>query len=169
MKHHFQVPPIMKELPLDERGYPIPFFVPMRGGKPEFRYQSREKQELALTRNLCSICGKKLYKGAYWTISGPIGFRNKVASDPPMHEDCARFSLTCCPHMLYPSAERRTEVTFKDIHVQKKPDYLILIKFDKFKINTSGPMWTYNYRHVYHEEYHYVDGKLTFSPPSDQP
>lgn len=159
MKHTFDLPPIMKHLKLDERGYPIPFFVPIVNGKPEFRYQDGKKQKLALEKKLCSICGKKLYKGSYWIITGPIGFNNCVASDPPMHEDCARFSLMACPHIAYQYADRRTEAPVDAPQLSEKPSEIILIQANKYRVVEGKNV--YRFRPVYLERYEYINGKLT--------
>lgn len=134
MKHTFEIPPIMKELRLDERGYPIPFFVPIVNGKPDFRYQDPKKQILCVEKKLCSICGKKLYDKSYWFISGPMGLQNGTSSDAPMHEDCARFSLKSCPHLVFQKAERRSDEDLSQQHqIRDKPPVLFLVKADKFE------------------------------------
>lgn len=137
MKHTFQIPPIMQHLPLDERGYPIPYFVSIVDGKPEFRYQDGRKREAMINHNLCFICGKKLHDKSYWFLTGPAGLLNQVGSDAPMHEDCARFSLSACPHMVYQNAERRENgapIEKAAGLIREKPPVMYLIKADKVDV-----------------------------------
>lgn len=126
------IPDRMKHLKITAKGYPIPFFVKLIDGKPEFKYMDREKQELCIERNLCPICGQKNNKDYAYVITGPIGLKNKVVSDPPMHRECAEYSMAVCPHMLYASAERKTDIN-ASIHAKDKPDHLLLIKCSKWR------------------------------------
>lgn len=166
MKNTFSIPPIMRELKIDERGYPIPFFVPIINGKPEFRFQDVHKQRRCLDEKLCSICGKKLYDKSYWFISGPLGLQNQTASDPPMHEDCARFSITVCPHLIYQNAERRTTPlkegnAFRNpSQVLDKPSEIYLVKADKYNAVRFAGQRIIKFRPKYKERYAYEDGRL---------
>lgn len=147
---------------LDERGYPIPYFVPVRDGKHDFRYLDRKKQIACIEHKLCAVCGKRLLAKSFWFIAGPIGLKNKIASDPPMHEECARFSLEACPHLLHQKAERRSEPgtdpeIVNDPNVcPEKPNEVLLVKADWF-----GPFERYiKFRPVYSELYHYQNNRL---------
>lgn len=161
MKHSFEIPPVMKEMKLDDRGYPIPFFVPVVNGKPDFRYMDPKKQVLCVDKKLCSICGKKLYEKSYWFISGPLGLQNRTSTDPPMHEDCARFSIRTCPHLILQKAERRSDETLaNDAQIREKPDRLFLVKADKFEFIPNIKHRVIRFRVVRFEEYQYQENKL---------
>lgn len=161
MTHNFDIPAIMRELPIDERGYPIPYFVPIVNGKADFRYQDAKKKDACMKYGKCSICGKKLFKDSYWFISGPMGLQNRVASDAPMHEDCARFSLMACPHILLQKADRRSEdITHVQAISRNKPPYIYLIKADKYKLIDGVHI---RFRTVMAEQYEYVENKLVKS------
>lgn len=162
MKFDYPIPAIMKELPLDERGYPIPYFVPMVDGNPEFRYQDANKRSSCLKHGLCAVCGKKLYAKSYWFICGPMGLLNKVHSDAPCHEDCARFSLNVCPHLVYSKAQRRSEESgnANPNLLRSHPDNLFLVKADKYEQIIHDGHTYINFRPVYHEHYIYKDNKL---------
>ena len=122
----------MLTLPLDERGYPIPYFVPIINGKPDFRFQDAHKKETCRKYLKCNICGKKLKDREFWFITGPLGLMNSVASDEPSHEDCARFSLRACPHLVYRKAERRTgEFEGHPSQLSHKPERIFLVRADK--------------------------------------
>ena len=153
----------MKELPLDERGYPIPYFVPIINGKPEFRYQDGKKRASCISRNLCAICGKKLYDKSYWFICGPLGFANRVHSDSAMHEDCARYSINVCPHLVYAKAQRKSEVydNSNPNMLRYHPDTLFLVKADKFSPMDQDGHTYITFRPKYHEQYVYQNNKLT--------
>lgn len=154
----------MKELPLDERGYPIPFFTPIVDGKPDFRYQDARKRDVCVERKICVVCGKKLYDKSYWFICGPLGFQNRIHSDSAMHEDCARFSLNVCPHLAFLKAQRRSEAGDDPNQLRHKPDTLFLVKADKFgSIKERGHTYI-TFRPVRHEQYIYENNKITLKP-----
>lgn len=130
---NFNLPDRMKGMKLDQRGYPIPYFTPFVNGKPDFRYQDPEKRESCLERKVCSICAEALLAKQFWFICGPLGLKNKIHSDAPMHEECARFALMACPHLAFKSAERTSEERIDDDPnlVRIKPDELFLVRADK--------------------------------------
>lgn len=165
MKHNFTIPVIMEHLPLDERGYPIPYFAPLVDGKYDFRYQDPHKKEICLKYNKCSVCGKPLFDKSFWFITGPIGLANQVVSDAPMHEDCGRFSMEVCPHLQFQKAERRSEEEIiaqsQQAGIMTKPNVLFLIKADKYKL-----MFDHihiKFRPVKTFRYEYKDNRLTQS------
>jgi hypothetical protein len=83
------IPEFLSHLKVDPRGYPVPFFVKILDGVPQWQYQSDQKRYMAVERHLCHICGKKLHKDYFYFISGPHGLKNKTCSDAAMHRDCA--------------------------------------------------------------------------------
>ncbi|SRR6266581_701497 len=110
------LPPGFRQLPIDERGYPVPFFVQWflpdgtasepGVGKPDFRIADGRKRNAAVKHKLCWLCGQPLGKRFAFVI-GPMCVVNRVAGDPPMHVGCATFSAAACPFLSRPSAERR--------------------------------------------------------------
>lgn len=54
------VPARMAHLPIDERGYVVPWFVAWVDGKPEFRAMDPEKFSAAIRKKLCWVCGGKM-------------------------------------------------------------------------------------------------------------
>lgn len=108
--------PRLAKLPIDERGYPIPFFVvwvDSKGeraepgtGKPEFRAADPVKHRLCLKDKLCWVCGEPL--GTYKAfVLGPMCTVNRVTSEPPSHQDCAEWSVKGCPFLAKPQMVRR--------------------------------------------------------------
>ncbi len=135
MKFDIEIPKQLSHLKIDERGYPIPYFAPVRDGKPIFRLADHRKIKNCIKHKLCGICGKHLPSGDTYIISGPVGLQNGVSSDAMMHLVCAKFTLVACPHIFYKKAERKEETS--SVMVPGKPDEYFLIKVKKW-----GAFWT---------------------------
>lgn len=100
------LPARMKTLPLDERGYPVPWFVVWINGKPEFRVADSAKMFRARRFGYCWVCGSNA--GAVKTfLIGPMCCVNRVTSEPPCHLECAEFAALACPFLTLPKAQRR--------------------------------------------------------------
>ncbi len=101
------LPPKMSRLPIDERGYPIPWFViEMPDGTRDFRIASEEKHIDALRFGLCWVCGDRRGAFAAFTI-GPMCAVNRISAEPPAHRDCAIYSAVVCPFLSVPNMRRR--------------------------------------------------------------
>ncbi len=98
-------PDRIKRLPVDYRGFPVPWFVAYVGGAPDFRVIGAGKIDKAVRGNLCWICGHKLGLMKAFVI-GPMCAVNRVSSEPPMHRQCATFAATTCPFLTKPMARR---------------------------------------------------------------
>jgi hypothetical protein len=99
------IPTRMAHLPLDRRGYAIPWGVYVDGaGRPQFTINDDVKREVALARDLCPICGNGLSRGR-WFVGGPMSaFHDRGAYiDMPMHDECAHYALKVCPYLAVPS------------------------------------------------------------------
>jgi hypothetical protein len=94
-------------LPLDRRGYPVPFFVGLGlDGQPDFRLGDARKLNRAIREGLCWICGQKL--GRFLCVPvGPMCTVNRISAEAPCHRDCSEYALRTCPFILYPNASRR--------------------------------------------------------------
>jgi hypothetical protein len=100
------LPAHMRRLAIDERGYPVPWFVAWVNGKPEFRVADSAKMFRARRFGYCWICGSNV--GAVKTfLIGPMCCVNRVTSEPPCHEECAEFAALSCPFLTLPKAQRR--------------------------------------------------------------
>lgn len=108
MKINAPIPDRMRHLPLDKRGYPIFFgaFVD-QDGTPHFTVNDHYKRAEMIRHDLCSICGKKLFRGR-WFAGGPMSaFDPKGAYiDMPMHDECVHYALRVCPYLAAPSWAR---------------------------------------------------------------
>jgi hypothetical protein len=110
------LPPRMQRLPIDARGYPVPWFVawldadgrvvPNGRGKPDFRVISPGRIQDALIFRRCWICGDKLGSMASF-VSGPMCGINRTAGEPPSHLECATFAVKACPFLANPEMRRR--------------------------------------------------------------
>jgi len=112
------LPDRIKRLPVDERGYPVPYFVAWldaegnpckpeaHGSKPEFRAMDAEKRIKAVSRHLCWICGDKLGT-RFAFVAGPMCGVSRISAEPPSHRECAEFAVKACPFMVMPKAVRR--------------------------------------------------------------
>lgn len=100
------LPPRIARLPVDARGYPVPWFVEWIDGKPEFRVMDGRKWKRAVEDQRCWICGEKLGTWKAFSI-GPMCALNRVSAEPPSHLECAEFAARACPFLARPEAHRR--------------------------------------------------------------
>jgi hypothetical protein len=101
-----ELPEHMKGLPIDERGYPVPWFVAWVDGKPEFRTADGEKLNRAVNQRLCWVCGNRLGANLAFVL-GPMCAVNRNTAEPPCHLSCALFAATACPFLTNPDEVRR--------------------------------------------------------------
>jgi hypothetical protein len=103
--------PDLTTLPRDRRGYIIPWAVYRDShGEPQFTINDHRKRAFVLKRDLCPICGTKLLRGR-WFVGGPqSAFHDQGCYiDPPMHRECAIYSLECCPYLASPRYSKRID------------------------------------------------------------
>lgn len=103
------LPQKMQKLPIDERGYPVPWFVAWVEGKPEFRAADAAKFRAAIRQGLCWVCGEKLPATVKVFVVGPMCGINRTSGEPPCHPDCARWSAQNCPFLTRPKMVRRED------------------------------------------------------------
>ncbi len=102
------LPARLKRLPVDDRGYPVPWFVTWVDGKPEFRAADAEKWRRAVRDRLCWVCGVPL--GVHLTfVLGPMCGITRTTAEPPAHLECARWSARNCPFLTRPEMVRRQD------------------------------------------------------------
>jgi hypothetical protein len=115
------LPPLpgrIARLPVDERGYPVPWFVQWLGpdneatapgtGRPEFRIADSTKLVAAVKLKLCWVCGEPLGRIKV-AVLGPMCCITRTSSEPPSHHDCAEFSARACPFLSKPQMVRRED------------------------------------------------------------
>jgi hypothetical protein len=165
MKFNIEIPDRLKNLKLDDRGFPIPFFVAWVDGKPDFRLLDPDKQRMCAEQHKCAICGTRM-RDVYYFLGGPLTCKNQYSTDPAMHRECAEFSLRACPHMFFQKAERNERGSVYQ-HSKKnpfliadKPDELYLIKASKYKFVTREGHPMIKFKRVSWDVFEYRDGKL---------
>jgi hypothetical protein len=100
------LPEQMRSLPLDARGYPVPYFVAWIDGAPDFRIADAAKAHRCVTESRCWLCGGRL--GTFLAfVVGPMCAINRISSEPPSHRACAEFAVRVCPFLVRPMAQRR--------------------------------------------------------------
>lgn len=99
-------PPYMHHLPLDERGYPVPWFVAMVDGKPDFRVADSRKRDMAFREGRCWVCGRSMHGNRTYVV-GPMCIVNRTTAEPPAHRACAEYSVRACPFLSKPAMVRR--------------------------------------------------------------
>lgn len=101
------IPDKMRRLPVDERGYPVPWFVAWVGGKPDHRIMDTPKWYVAMRKRRCWLCGGPLGKFATFVL-GPMCMVNRTSAEPPTHLECAKFAVQACPFLTLPRAQYRS-------------------------------------------------------------
>lgn len=107
------LPDHMKHLPLDHRGFPVPWFVAKINGEWDFRVVRKGGIADAWNKRLCWVCGEPLGRFRTFVI-GPMCAVNRTSSEPPSHTDCARFSAMACPFLTRPKMRRNQKDMPKD-------------------------------------------------------
>ena len=102
------MPERIKALPVDDRGYPVPWFVAWVNDKPEFRAADGKKLRQAIRFGKCWVCGDAIISLSDQTfVIGPMCAVNRISSEPPSHRECADFSAKACPFLTKPQMVRR--------------------------------------------------------------
>lgn len=90
-------------------GMPIPATVVIGAdGVPDFATLHVERAQNLARAECCALCGQKM-RGPYAFVGGANTIALGVYVDGPMHEDCAAYSFTICPHVSGTHREYRTE------------------------------------------------------------
>lgn len=117
------LPALMRMLPVDHRGFPVPWFVAWEDGKPIFPVADGYKFNLARAKDLCWVCGEKLPK-VRASVIGPMCAVNRTTSEPQCHLECARFSARNCPFLANPRMKRVPESKLPDDAVEGAGDMI---------------------------------------------
>lgn len=98
------IPDRMKHLKLTASGVAIPYGVVVdKTGRPHFSINDEHIRARSLTKELCSMCGKPLFRGR-WLVGGTLSAFHEHGAfiDPPMHSECAHYALQVCPYLAAP-------------------------------------------------------------------
>lgn len=100
------LPARVAALPVDDRGYPVLWFVSKINDKWDFRLADSTKRARAVRDDLCWICGQRT--GRYLAfVVGPMCVVNRNTAEPPNHRECAEFAVQACPFLMLPQAKYR--------------------------------------------------------------
>jgi hypothetical protein len=107
LRRDVAMPRRIANLPVDHRGYPIPWFVAtLNDGTRDFRVADAEKRRRAMRFERCWVCGTPLQRDKAFVL-GPMCAVNRVSAEPPSHPDCATYSALVCPFLATPTMRRR--------------------------------------------------------------
>ena len=116
------LPPRMRKLSVDARGYPVPWFVHwLPDGTPEHRAMDTKKWPRAVHERLCWTCGEPMGKFLTFVI-GPMCGVNRTTAEPASHLDCAIWSAQNCPFLSRPHATRRDVDTTQERFAHLRTD-----------------------------------------------
>lgn len=133
-----ELPARMRALPIEARGYPVPWFVAWIDGQPDFRVIDTPKLARAHNHKLCWLCGQPRGKYLAFPI-GPMCVVNRTNSEPPCHYECAHFAVRSCPFMILPNAHRRESnlpeqrVEAAGLHITRNPGAMALYVCQGYK------------------------------------
>lgn len=99
------LPARLARRPVNERGFPVPWFVSFIGGKWDFVNLDPRNVVEAYRRKICWLCGEPLGRYVCFVI-GPMCSVNRVSSEPPAHRECAEYAVRACPFLARPNAKR---------------------------------------------------------------
>jgi hypothetical protein len=111
------IPDLMRKNKRDRRGYPIPYIVFRdKNGKPQFTVNDGRMVKRCLDHNRCGICGNKLGDLVFFVGGTGSAFHpNGAYIDPPMHKECATYSLQVCPYLAFrPYTGVKKQYTIED-------------------------------------------------------
>jgi hypothetical protein len=101
------MPPRIARLPRTKHGLPVPCVAETHeDGSPNLGMVESATSGQCHSESLCSICGEKLAPAERTFITGPscVFGSDYGCNDPPMHEECALYSLRVCPHLVAPGS-----------------------------------------------------------------
>lgn len=154
-----ELPPLTKRiarLPLDHRGYPVPWFVewvegdgpgvenltavPIGQGRPDFRIMSGERRAIAHREGRCWVCGEPLGRFKAFLV-GPMCAVNRTSAEPPSHRDCAEWSAVACPFLTRPHARRRDhdmpeEMNVPGYAIKRNPGVALVWVVEKYRLRS---------------------------------
>jgi len=93
-----EMPARIKALPVDEHGYPVPWFVGWVDGKPDYALIEFDKFVRAADEKRCWVCGEFLGAHRAFVTEAMAAF-TRLTTEPPCHSECAIFSVTACPFL----------------------------------------------------------------------
>lgn len=118
-------------LPMDRRGFPVPWFVAWIDGEADFRVVGPGKLVAAVKEERCWLCGDKLGR-VKASVIGPMCAINRVTSEPPCHPLCAHYAVQTCPFLVNPRARRNAKdmpeegIPPAGLHIEGNPGLTVI-------------------------------------------
>lgn len=100
-------PPRIARLPVNDAGYPVPWFVATIKGVPDFRVIAPGKLRAAIDERRCWVCGERMKGPTTAFLIGPMCAVNRNTAEPGCHRECAVYSAQACPFLVNPRKRRR--------------------------------------------------------------
>ena len=93
-----EIPDRLKSFPL-YKGMLVHYTVHVRNdGVPDFRIVNEANRIRCAAEGLCNLCGQPL-EPVMCFIGGERSGASRVFIDGPMHEECAKYSISVCPYL----------------------------------------------------------------------
>jgi hypothetical protein len=136
------IPDRMAGFPLSDEGYPIPYFVPFIGGRPEFRAMDPEKFAHAVRNRRCWLCGSPLGKHLTFPI-GPMCAISRTTAEPPSHLECCEYAVRACPFLSQPRMRRNEQDLPENagttgIAIKRNPGVTVLWTTKSYKLFSAA-------------------------------
>jgi len=122
------IPDRMKHL-RTVRDIAVPYGVVIgNDGTPHFSINDERVRIQSIRRDLCAICGTKLFRGR-WLVGGPLAAFHPDGAfvDPPMHHECSHYALCVCPYLAAPQYVREVGLTKVAAKRDTFPDKIIMV------------------------------------------
>lgn len=125
----------IQRLPVDGRGYPIPWFVdraaPPYNGNPDFRIMDGKHLKLAIREKRCWVCGEPIRTKDAVFVAGPMCGINHTSAEPPNHSWCAEWAAKACPFLAVPKRLRDergipADATQAGVGIKRNPGVVML-------------------------------------------
>ena len=92
------VPRLARKRPV-YRGMVVPFSVMWYDGVPDFKVADPRAVERCIIERKCGLCGERIETRDVVFTGGELSIRNRLFTDPAMHEACARYAHFACPFL----------------------------------------------------------------------
>lgn len=117
----------MEALPVDRRGYPVPWFAwkDPATGEYDFRITDAPKIIEAVKMSRCWITGRPFWAEDFAFVVGPMCVFSGRSAEPPSLVEAATYAARVCPFLAIPSAKRR-EAGLDELPVGNLPGVAIM-------------------------------------------
>jgi hypothetical protein len=119
-----EVPLRMRSLPVDSRGYPIPYFAASAARKPGQPGADAAKLAECVYFKRCWLCGQALGRYKAFVVE-PLRTISRLTCEPPSHTDCAKFAAAAAPLLTGDSRAVAVWVT-RDVETIQQGDDLLI-------------------------------------------